>query len=291
MTAKRLGKGISAIIPEFPEGIESVRQIAEIDIDKIKTNRNQPRKQFDDEAMQELQSSIRQHGILQPITVRKTADGFELIAGERRLRAARAVDLKNIPAYVLPVESDAEQMEYALIENIQREDLNPIEEAEAYLTLAQTFDLSHEEISERVGKKRSTITNTIRLLNLPEPIIRDLREGNISAGHARPLLNLESEQQQLNLWQRIKTKGLSVRAVENLAKQVKPQRPEKPARSKGSAKSPSVKALEDRLMHITGTRVRLKGSQQKGSIEIEYYSADDLARLIEIFETLEEHNL
>ncbi len=290
MTAKRLGKGISAIIPEFPEGIESVRQIVEIDINKIKTNRNQPRKQFDGQAMQELENSVRRHGILQPITVRQTEEGFELIAGERRLRAARAVELEDIPAYVLPVESDAEQMEYALIENIQREDLNPIEEAQAYLTLAQTFDLSHEEISERVGKKRSTITNTMRLLNLPAPIIKDLQEGGLSAGHARPLLNLENEQQQLNLWRRIKAEGLSVRAVESLAKKVKPHRSVRPAKPQSRAKPPAVKGLEDRLMHIIGSRVRLKGSQQQGRIEIEYYSADDLARLVEIFETLEETN-
>jgi len=185
---------------------------------RVRVNPLQPRKDFSPEAMQELMLSIKEKGVIQPITVRQVDDAFELIAGERRLRACQQLGLATIPAYVFPVKNEAEMLELALIENVQRENLNPVDEAQAYRILAETFDLSHEEIAQRVGKDRSTITNALRLLNLPEPILKDLRAGVLSAGHARPILALPTPKQQLNVWQRIKHDGLSVRAVENLVR-------------------------------------------------------------------------
>ncbi len=286
MTAKRLGKGIGAIIPEFPQGnVESVHTVNEVNIDQINTNPHQPRKEFNVDAMSDLVKSIAKNGIIQPITIRVADNGFELIAGERRLRASKQAGLSTIPAYVLPITSDVEMMELALIENVQREDLNPIEESQAYQVLYDTFDLSHEEISVRVGKKRSTITNAMRLLNLPDLIIKDLREARLFPGHARPLLNLETEKQQLNLWRRIKDEGLSVRQVEQIVKNIKspPDAKQIPVKKN---KSVFIKSAEDKLMHLVGTKVKLKGTEKKGNIEIAYYSQDDLNRLLDIFDTI-----
>lgn len=287
MTVKRLGKGISAIIPEYPQGMELVYKVAEVELDNICTNPNQPRKNFNEEAMAELKQSIREKGIIQPITIRQIDDGFELIAGERRLIASRELGLKTIPSYILPVESDAEMVELALIENLQREDLNPVEEAEAFQILSDTFNLSHEEIAKKVSKVRSTITNSLRLLNLPEPILRDLREAKLSAGHARPILSLHNEKQQINLWRRIKRDGLNVRDVESLVKKVESTKQKFPEKKK-QLKTPFIKDLEERLMHIMGSRVRIRGNEKKGNIEIEFYSKEDLNRLLEIFESIED---
>lgn len=287
MTVKRLGKGISAVIPEYPQGMELVYKVAEVELDNICTNPNQPRKNFNEEAMAELKQSIREKGIIQPITIRQIDDGFELIAGERRLIASRELGLKTIPSYILPVESDAEMVELALIENLQREDLNPVEEAEAFQLLSDTFNLSHEEIAKKVSKVRSTITNSLRLLNLPEPILRDLREAKLSAGHARPILSLDNEKQQINLWRRIKRDGLNVRDVESLVKKVEPTK-HKFSEKKKQLKTPFIKDLEERLMHIMGSRVRIRGNEKKGNIEIEFYSKEDLNRLLEIFESIED---
>ena len=287
MTVKRLGKGISAVIPEYPQGMELVYKVAEVELDNICTNPNQPRKNFNEEAMAELKQSIREKGIIQPITIRQIDDGFELIAGERRLIASRELGLKTIPSYILPVESDAEMVELALIENLQREDLNPVEEAEAFQLLSDTFNFSHEEIAKKVSKVRSTITNSLRLLNLPEPILRDLREAKLSAGHARPILSLDNEKQQINLWRRIKRDGLNVRDVESLVKKVEPTK-HKFSEKKKQLKTPFIKDLEERLMHIMGSRVRIRGNEKKGNIEIEFYSKEDLNRLLEIFESIED---
>ena len=288
MTAKklgRLGKGIGAIIPEAPEIVKSASVIEEIKLSQITTNPLQPRKSFSPEAMEELKLSIKENGLIQPITVREINGGYELIAGERRLRASLELELESLPAHVLPVSSDVAMMELALIENVQRENLNAIEEAEGYKVLAETFDMSHEEISKKVGKKRSSITNFLRLLNLPEIIIKDIRDGGFTAGHARPLLKLNNEQQQLNLWRRIKDEGLSVRATETLAKATKPEDINPKIVKK---KSPFTLNLEDKLMHIVGTKVKLKGTKSKGSIELQYYSQDDLERLLEMFESIKD---
>lgn len=283
---KRLGKGINAIIPEFPEGIEQIFSTAEIEIAKIKFNPHQPRKESSLQAMNELIMSIREKGVIQPITVRQTENGFELVAGERRLRACQELGKTTIPAYIIPVANEAEMLELALIENVQREDLNPVDEAQAYQILADTFDLSHEEIAKKVGKERPTITNSMRLLNLPDAILTDLRAGELSAGHARPLLAIGNSQQQINLWHKIKREGLSVREVEKLAKntQVTPIAVQPAVPHKTSA----LKGIEEKLMHILGTRVKIKGDETRGSIVVEFYSREDLTRLLDLFESIEE---
>jgi len=283
---KRLGKGINALIPEFPQDFELLNQVAEIEISKINSNPHQPRKEFNAQAMDELKQSIRENGIIQPITVRQVSGGFELISGERRLRACRELSLKSIPAYVLSVNTDVELMELSLIENLQREDLNPVEEAEAFYWLSNTCNLSHEEIAKKVGKERSTVTNSIRLLNLPNEILHDLKEQKLTAGHARPILAISNEAQQINLWQRIKRDSLSVRAVEALVKKITAS-PHLKQPPKKQLQPNMHKALEDHLMHIVGSRVKIKGADQ-GFIEIEFYSKEDLTRLIELFEIIEE---
>ena len=291
----RLGKGLGAIIPdsseEVPEKVEqATRKSADIPVDKIKTNRLQPRKNFDEKAMEELRQSISKNGLIQPITVRKTEEGYELIAGERRVRAARDIGMEKIPSYVLPVETDVEMMGYALIENVQREDLNPVEKAEAYKMLSEKFNLSHQEVAERVGKGRTTISNSLRLLDLPDVIQKDLRNGEISAGHARPLLRINDEKKQLNLWRKIKKEGLSVREVEEAAKKFKEKKTssdKKSTKKKKKRKPAYLKKFEERAMHTIGTKVNLKGSEKKGKLEIKYYSKEDLNRLIEIFDSIE----
>lgn len=287
MTLKRLGKGLNAIIPEFPEGVEQVFKIAEIEVERIRQNPLQPRKDFSPEAMQELMSSIKEKGVIQPITVRQVDDGFELIAGERRLRACQQLGLATIPAYVFPVKDEAEMLELALIENVQREDLNPVDEARAYQILAQTFDLSHEEIAQRVGKERSTITNSLRLLNLPDPILADLRTGVLNAGHARPLLSLSNPKQQLNLWQRIKRDGLSVRTVEKIVRHAVEGERSRPTTTV-ARQTLTLKNAAEELIRILGTKVKIKGSENKGVIAIEFYSSEDLARLLEMFRSIED---
>jgi len=281
-----LGKGISALIPEFPEGVEQIYATAEIEIAKIRFNPHQPRKEFGVQAMTELIMSIREKGVIQPITVRQIDNGFELIAGERRLRACQELGKTTVPAYIIPVSEEADMLELSLIENVQREDLNPVDEAQAYQILASTFDLSHEEIARKVGKERPTISNSLRLLNLPNVILADLRAGELSAGHARPLLTLGNSQQQINLWQKIKHDGLSVREVERLAKKIQ----ETPSIPKPvtPGKTAAVRKVEEKLMQILGTKVRIKGSKTKGQITVEFYSHDDLARLLELFESIEE---
>ncbi len=285
---KRLGKGISAIIPDAPEVVESASKIEEINISDITTNPHQPRKSFNPEAMAELKASIDQNGLIQPITVRQIDGAFELIAGERRLRACMELGLERVAAHVLPVSSDVAMMELALIENVQREDLNPVEEAEGYYVLATTFDMSHEEIAKKVSKKRSSISNALRLLNLPKVVVESLRDGKLNAGHARPLLNIENEQQQLNLWRRIMDEGLSVRATEKLAKGLKDSK-NKPAVTRPVETKPAyLREYEEKLMHIVGTKVNFRGNKKKGSIEIKYFSEEDLTRLMDIFQTIED---
>ena len=289
MTVKRLGKGIRALIPEFPVGIDLNQQITEIEIENIHSNPHQPRKEFNRQAMEELKLSIRENGIIQPITVRQTEDHFELIAGERRLRACHELGKKSIPAYVLPVSGEVEMMELALIENLQREDLNPVEEAQAYHMLTNTFDMSHEDIATKVGKNRTTITNSLRLLTLPEEILRDLKDQKLSAGHARPLIAITDTKQQLNLWRRIKRDALSVRGVEALVKKSTNSSRKHNQNTQKVLPTRVYKHIEDKLMHITGSRVRIKG-KEKGCIEIEFYSKEDLNRLLELFEYIEDHS-
>ncbi|MCF7803716.1 MAG: ParB/RepB/Spo0J family partition protein [Candidatus Marinimicrobia bacterium] len=288
MTSKRLGRGIGALIPE--EADPAPGGIALIPTEKIRPNPDQPRKDFEESGMRELEQSIAQKGVVQPVTVRKVDDGFELIVGERRWRASRNIDLPKIPAYILDVESDAEMMEYALIENVQRRDLNPMELAHAYNALVEQHGLSQEEVAQRVGKSRSAITNFIRLLNLPSYLQQSVKNKEISAGHARTLLSIEDEATQEEVWEKILARDLSVREVEQAVRDLstdgKKEAPEKSQSSSKPQKSPYLVEIEEDLQHRLGTRVSVKTKKEGGSIEIQYYSNDELERLLDLFEEI-----
>ena len=256
--------------------------VMEILIRDIHPNPNQPRREFDQASLEELANSIKLKGVVTPVTVRAIEKGYELIAGERRWRASKIARKKKIPAYVINVKSDAEIMEIALIENVQREDLNPLEESEAYAVLNSKFEMSHNEIAKAVGKKRVTISNSLRLLKLPMEIRRSLRKGAISAGHARAILQGKTQAQMINAWKRIVKEGLSVRQAEALFKMAVPSKKKKIVKTS----SPQVKAIEDQLIGILGTKVRLKVGEDGGSIEISYYSNDDLDRIIDLIESV-----
>lgn len=279
MQRKALGKGLglTALVPpaEPPKG-----EVREIEIGKIIPNRYQPRQHFDPEALASLAASLKSHGLIQPITVRRGENGqYELIAGERRWRAAQLAGLAAIPAIVKPVQ-DQELMEWALLENVQREDLNPIEKAKAYQRLISEFSLTQEAIAARMGIDRSTVANFLRLLQLPEPLWGSIAEGALTMGHAKALLSLERKEDQLRVAEEIKTKGWSVRQVEALVQKIKREaRPEPPKAPETAL--PEVAELESRLRHALGTKVRLVRQGKGGEIRIEYYSLEDLDRILE----------
>lgn len=283
---KRLGKGLDAIIAAHSDADSGPSGVAALAISQIKRNPHQPRKEFDREALAELSDSIREKGVITPITVRITDDKYMLVAGERRLRAAKLAGLKDIPAYIIDVTDDADMMEVALIENIQRENLNPIEEAEAYAVLRGKFNLSQEAIAQAVGKKRVTVTNALRLLKLPLEIRRSLRNQEITAGHGRALLGLKTAHAQKNLWQRILSDDLSVRGTETAVKFVEGSGRKK-TKKRATRLAPQVKALEDELVSLLGTKVKLRPGKDGGNISISYYSNDDLERLLELFRSLD----
>jgi ParB family chromosome partitioning protein len=266
-----LGKGLNALIPEKGE------EVLYLDIDRIMPGKQQPRKFFNESSLKDLSSSIKEKGVLQPIIVSRTGDGaFTLIAGERRWRAAILAGLKKIPALIKNVASK-DSLEIALIENIQREDLNPVETAEAFHRLIKDFNLTQEELSARVGKERATIANYLRLLKLPEEIKTMLYNGSLSMGHARALLSIEGRAVQMEAARRVIRKGLSVREAELLSK-----RATKPAR-KTSQKDPQISSLEEKLIRKLGTKVRIiQKNRKSGKVEIEYYSLEELDRLLEV---------
>lgn len=279
MERKALGKGLglTALVPtaEAPKG-----EIRELEIDRIIPNRYQPRQTFDPEALASLAASLKTHGLIQPITVRKEENGkFELIAGERRWRAAQLAGFSKIPAMVKAVQ-EQELMEWALLENLQREDLNPIEKAQAYSRLMSQFSLTQEAIAGRMGIDRSSVANFLRLLQLPEGLWGEIAEGRLTMGHAKALLSLESKTEQLRFAEEIQAKGLSVRQVEALVQKMKGAPASKGEKTKKSP-SPEVSEIEDRLRHALGTQVRLWQQGKGGEIRIEYYSLDDLERLLE----------
>ena len=284
MASKRLGKGLRALIPEIPaeETEERRNSIQDIAVIKIRPNPFQPRENFNETALEDLKNSIAEKGIIQPITVRKTEDGYELIAGERRLRAVTALNFDSVPAYVLDVDSDEEMLELSLIENIQREDLNPIDIARAYNKLLVDCKLTQESVAKRVGKDRSTVANFLRLLKLPKQIQESLKVAELNMGHARALITVENEGLQKTLCEKIIKQNLSVRDVERLVKQStqkkqekKPQEQEKPV---------YLLEMEEKLRNIYGTQVRIKSGKKGGSIEIEFYSPEELERLLEIMQ-------
>ena len=287
MATKRLGKGLEALIRPQSQDIVLPAGVTTIPISKIKRNPHQPRKYFDSKSLDELSASIKEKGVVTPITVRSFENQYILIAGERRLRASKLAKKKNIPAYLLEVIDESEMMEVALIENIQRENLNSIEESEAYAVLQSKFNLSQSQIAKTVGKNRSTITNALRLLQLPGEIKKSLRNNQISAGHGRAILAMKTKQGMLKLWQMIIKLDLSVRGAENVAKdKTKSNDLSKSSRSK--PKNKSIRQLEDELISILGTKVQLSHKGKKGgSIQINYFSNDDLERILDLIRTIE----
>ncbi len=276
-----LGRGLSALIPqkEKEKGMDTARAILELNIKAIKPSEYQPRKVFKDNALNELVASIKEKGIIQPVIVRKTADdSYQLIAGERRWRAAGMAGLAVIPAIVKDV-APVEALELALIENIQREDLNPLETAEAFQRLINDFSLTHDDLSKKVGKDRATVSNYLRILKLPADIKKLIAEGSISMGHAKALLQIENRRIQLDIAKKILHSGLSVREVEKLSRKVASL----DASNQKPSKDPQIASLEEKLIHSLGTKVRLiHKSNKRGRIEIDYFSLEELDRLLEI---------
>ena len=288
MSVKRLGKGLEALIRSDKDKVKNdsaslktkTESISKIKLNHIHPNPNQPRKLFDVTALNELAASISEKGLISPITVRKVKNGYELIAGERRWRALKHLKKRTVPAYVLDTKNSSDIMEMALVENIQREDLNSIEESEAYAVLNKKYGLSHESIAKAVGKKRVTISNSLRLLKLPLEIRKSLIEKKISAGHARAILQTKSPSTMIKVWEVIMEKNLSVRDAENMVKAKQPNQSKKRRALKN--KDHQIAPIENKLIEILGTKVKLKSSQKGGKIEISYFSIDDLDRIIDI---------
>lgn len=285
MSAKKsaLGKGLGALIPESNNNEsntnENINLIKEVEINKIIPNEDQPRKSFDEEKLASLSESIKQNGIIQPIVVVKEKEFYKIVAGERRWRAAKIAGIKKVPIIEKKL-NDIEVMELSLIENLQREDLNPIEEAEAYRRLMEEFNLTQEAISAKVGKSRPVISNSLRLLNLHEKVKQYLIEGTISVGHGRLLLEINDKEMQFEAAKKIIDDGLNVRQTEKLIKNILEKKENK---KKPVQKDIYIKEMEDRLKTALGTKVTISKGKKKGKIEIEYYSQEDLERLIEMF--------
>ncbi|MEE1313605.1 MAG: ParB/RepB/Spo0J family partition protein [Lachnospiraceae bacterium] len=293
MTAKKknaLGKGLNVLIPDSaPQQVKrrsrktsSAEQESSwtLSINKIEPNRNQPRKNFDDESLQELADSIKQFGIIQPIVVQKKDEYYEIIAGERRWRAAKIAGLKEVPVIIKNYKEN-EIVEISLIENIQRENLNPIEEAQAYKTLMEEFGLKQEEVAGKVSKSRSTITNSLRLLKLTEEVQKMLMEEKISMGHARALLAITDSDMQITIAKKVCEESLSVRDIEKLVKNM--WKPAKKEKEETNEYQYLYRDIEESLKQILGSKVTIKNNKNhKGKIEIEYYSQDDLERIIDL---------
>lgn len=275
-----LGKGLSALISEevFTEDKSINESVVNIDINLIIPNENQPRQDFDKEALDDLANSIKIYGVIQPITVRKFNDKYELIAGERRWRASKIAGLREIPCLIKDVTEEA-STQIALIENIQREDLNPIEEAIAYKNLGENYNLTQEEIAKQVGKSRSYVANTMRLLNLHKEIINYISKGELTSGHGKVLLGIKDKSQQIMAAEKIIKNNLNVRETEDLSNNKKASA--KKTINKKS-KAPYIQDIEEDLMRILGTKVNLVMGNNKGKIEIEYYGEEDLERIIEV---------
>ena len=272
-----LGKGLSALIPEESNNDVFDNGRIYIDINRIKCDSNQPRKNFDEAKIAELAESIKVHGIIQPLILRKKDNNYIIVAGERRLRAAKIAGIKEIPAVIMEL-SDREILEISLIENIQRQDLNPIEEAEAYKKLLNDFNITQEELSTRIGKSRTAITNTIRLVNLDNRVKQYLIEGIITEGHGRCLLAIDNFDMQYELAQRVIDEKLSVRELERIVKNNKSKKDKK----QSDELNPYYKNIKNQLQEYFGTKVNLSNKNNKGKIEIEYYSQDDLQRILDI---------
>ncbi|MED3497520.1 ParB/RepB/Spo0J family partition protein [Brevibacillus agri] len=275
--SRGLGKGLNALITS--NLIEEGEQVKEVSFSEIRPNPYQPRKEFEQSAIDELANSIREHGIIQPLIVRKSIKGYELVAGERRLRAAKLAGLKQVPV-VVKAYTDQQLMEIALIENLQRENLNPLEEAEAYEKLIAHHDYTQEQLAQRIGKSRPHVANMLRLLQLPESIRKMVSAAELSMGHARALLGVSDEKVQKQLAKDVVEKGLNVRQLEELVKQLSVSRETK--KKKPAKSEPILVELEERLRSRFGTAVKIKKGAKRGKIEIDFYSQEDLQRIIEI---------
>ncbi len=283
------GKGLDALINDQLNDIKNTNQsdngIVEIEIGLIQPNKNQPRKNFDENALLELSNSIKVHGVLQPILLKKLDDRYEIIAGERRFRASKIAGLKKIPAIVKEF-SEETAFEISLIENIQREDLNPIEEAESYKKLSEKYGYTQEDIAKNVGKSRSAVTNTLRLLNLDKRVIDFVKDGKLSNGHGRALLSVSDNDLQFEIAEKVIEEGLNVRQLEKLVQSLNQDKPKTEKLPVKKAKY--IKDIEDKLKNILGTKVNLSKNKNKGKIEIEYYSEEELDRLLCIFNKINE---
>ncbi|MBS7009057.1 ParB/RepB/Spo0J family partition protein [Anaerostipes sp.] len=297
MTAKKktgLGRGLNTLIPSAPvketetEKIlkkdEQIKSEILVPILKVEPNPDQPRRQFDEDALQELADSIKQYGILQPLIVKKHEQFYEIIAGERRWRAAKLAGLKEVPVLIRDYE-DNEIVEIALIENIQREDLNPIEEAQAYKRLMEEFSLKQDQVADKVSKSRAAITNSLRLLKLDQRVQNLLSEEMISTGHARALLAISDADQQYEIAMKVFDEKLSVREIEKLVKQMAKKKKEH-AKEQDKVHEFLFANMEESLKQVLGSKVNIKNKNNKGKIEIEYYSKEELDRLVDMLRTL-----
>ena len=274
-----LGRGLDALIPDVGTSDLEPTPFFYCDIGSIRPNPYQPRRRFSKQELRALSDSIKEKGIIQPLVVRTVPTGYELIVGERRWRAARAAKLKQVPVVVKDV-TGAEMVEMALVENIQRQDLNPLEKAEGYYRLIKEFGLTQEEVAKRVGQDRSTVANFLRLRNLPEAIQKDIVNNTVSMGHARALLGAETPAQQREAWRRIVIENLSVRAAEALVKKLKNRTPKTSCAKPRSSEDIYMESLADDLTRHLGTRVRIIRHGKRGKLAIEFYGNEDLERLI-----------
>jgi ParB family chromosome partitioning protein len=267
-----LGRGLSALIPgaEVPE-----ERGAEVQVARLRANPFQPRQTMDPAELEALVESIRRHGVLQPIVVRLVADGYQVVAGERRWKAAQAAGLESVPVVIRSM-TDQEALELALVENLQREDLNPIERARAYHRLTGEFGLTQEQVAERVGKSQPSVANALRLLGLPPQILSSLESGRISEGHAKAILGLPDEAGRIRLWERVERRGLSVRETEELARAAIPRGMVR------SHRDPELAGIAQDLGRTFGTKVAIEGSRRRGAIRLQFFSEEDLQRLLDI---------
>ncbi len=281
----RLGRGLSALIPEKEnDSSPHSGNLSDIPVARIKANPFQPRMDFDPEALEELKNSIQENGVIQPITVRKVDNFYELIAGERRLRAVSDLGFETIPAYIIQVDGKEKMLEMAIIENVQRERLNPIEQANAYQRLIDECNLTQEEVAQKIGKDRTTITNMLRLLKLPNHIQESVQKEEISMGHARALLAVEDDTARNEIWKKVVKGHLSVRKTEKLVQNWIAGKESK--KSSKPRRSVFLQKVEEELRELFGTKVVVHSRKEGGSIEMEFYSPEDLNRLLEIFEKL-----
>jgi len=273
-----LGKGLGALIPDIDDIHQISNEYFQCDIELIQPNRYQPRKHFSEAELEGLSRSIKEQGVIQPLLLRKIVDGYELVAGERRLRAARMAGLTEVPCVVKSV-SDSQSLEMSIIENIQRENLNPVEEAEAYYRLMAEFGLTQDEAAVRVGKSRSAVANFLRIRSLSASIKKSLIDGILSMGHARALLGAPNKTHQQAVWKLVVAKGLSVRETEALVKKLKSGK-KNPKKNASSSTDIHLSRIAEELSRHYGTKVEINRQGRKGRVEIEFYSDDDLDRLL-----------